>query len=150
MASKSKSKHKAWGGLQATAHSAYAAEQAARRYVEERVDEITANVSKDYTAMALLVLHDEFGFGLKRLQRVYCRLCDMADSLNGRYLTFQDIRQTLIEEVGFDIEKEQVQRRKGDARWSPVRQPERGKKVRGVESVGGGGEDRSAGTATEV
>lgn len=133
---------------------AHEARLAAQREVYAQLDKIQAEmsgqISRDFMAMTMLVLHDEYGFGNKRLLHVYARVADMADSLNQGLLTFADIRQTLIEEVNIDVEKQQVQRKKGDARWSPVRQPARSTKVRRVEGAGGGGKDRAAGATAKV
>lgn len=133
---------------------AHEARLAAQREVYAQLDKIQADMSRqmtrDYMACLLLVLHDEYGFGNKRLLNVFARVADMAEALNMGLLSFKDIRETLIEEVGIDVEKQQVQRRKGDARWSPVRQPARGQKVRGAKADGGSGQDRAAGTSAEV
>ena len=133
---------------------AHEARLAAQREVYEQIDkiqeEMSAKIARDFMACLLLVLRDEYGFGEKRLLNVYARVADMADSLNKKLLTFEDIRNTLIEEVNIDVENRQVQRRKGDARWTPVRQPARGAKVRGAEGTGGGGKDRAAGAAASV
>lgn len=133
---------------------AHEARLAAQREVYAQLDKIQADMSRqmtrDYMACLLLVLHDEYGFGNKRLLNVFARVADMAEALNMGLLSFKDIRETLIEEVGIDVEKQQVQRRKGDARWTPVRQPARGPKVRGAKGDGSSGQDRAAGAAAEV
>ena len=133
---------------------AHEARLAAQREVYAQLDKIQADMSRkmtrDYMACLLLVLHDEYGFGNKRLLNVFARVADMAEALNMGLLSFKDIRETLIEEVGIDVEKQQVQRRKGDARWSPVRQPARGAQVRRAEADGGSRQDRAAGAAAEV
>lgn len=117
-----KTKHKRQPNLKKVAWLGHTAHQVAEEYMTGKVDELSARISRDFMAMVLLVLHDEFGFGRKRLMRVYTRVADMADALNKGLLTFADIRQTLIEEVDIDIEQEQVQRKSGGDRWSPVRQ----------------------------
>lgn len=133
---------------------AHEARLAAQREIYAQVDKIQAELSKqmtrDYMACLMLVLHDEYGFGTKRLLNVFARVADMAEALNEGFLTFKDIRETLIKEVDIDIENQQVQRKKGDARWSPVRQSARGAKVRGAEGAGGGGKDRAAGATAKV
>lgn len=133
---------------------AHEARLAAQREVYAQLDKIQAEmsgqISRDFMAMTMLVLHDEYGFGNKRLLNVFARVADMAEALNMGLLSFKDIRDTLVEEVGIDVEKQQVQRRKGDARWTPVRQPARGAQVRGAKGDGGGGQDRAAGAAAEV
>ena len=112
---------------------AHEARLAAQREVYAQLDKIQEEMSRqmtrDYMACLLLVLHDEYGFGNKRLLNVFARVADMAEALNQGLLTFSDIRQTLIEEVNIDVENQQVQRKQGDSRWSPVRQPPRSQKV---------------------
>lgn len=112
---------------------AHEARLAAQREVYAQLDKIQADMSRqmtrDYMACLLLVLHDEYGFGNKRLLNVFARVADMAEALNQGLLTFADIRQTLIEEVNIDVENQQVQRKQGDSRWSPVRQSSRSQKV---------------------
>lgn len=106
--------------------SAHAARLAAQREVYAQVEKIQAELShqmtRDYMSLLLLVLHDEYGFGNKRLLHVFARVADMAEAVNMGLVSFGDIRQTLYEEVNIDIENQQVQRKKGDARWVPVRQ----------------------------
>lgn len=134
--------------------SAHEARLAAQREVYAQVEKIQEEVSRqmtrDYMALLLLVLHDEYGFGNKRLLHVFARVADMAEAVNMGLVSFGDIRDTLYEEVNIDIENQQVQRKKGDPRWTPVRQPAGGKQVRGAEGAGDGGKDHAAGAAAKV
>lgn len=133
------------------AHEArLAAQQEVYAQVEKIQSELSRQMTRDYMACLLLVLHDEYGFGTKRLLNVFARVADMAEAINMGLLSFGDIRETLIKEVGIDVENQQVQRKKGDARWTPVRQPARGQKVRGAKGDGSSGQDRAAGAAAEV
>lgn len=52
----------------------------------------------------MMVLRDYFGFGGQRLKRFYENLIDMYDSIDKDYLDLEDIRKTLREEAGIDLE----------------------------------------------
>lgn len=52
----------------------------------------------------MMVLRDFFGFGGQRLKRFYENLIDMYDSIDKDYLDLEDIRKTLREEAGIDLE----------------------------------------------
>lgn len=52
----------------------------------------------------MMVLRDFFGFGGQRLKRFYENLIDMYDSIDKDYLDLEDIRNTLREEAGIDLE----------------------------------------------
>ena len=92
---------------------AWSARQAAERYVSERVDEIAGEIARDYLLVLMLVLHDEYGYGKKRIMHIYTRVCDISDSISRGLMTFEDIRQTLIKECRWDIDNAQVERKQG-------------------------------------
>lgn len=52
----------------------------------------------------MMVLRDFFGFGGQRLKKFYLALIDMYDSIDKNYLDLEDIRKTLREEAGIDLE----------------------------------------------
>lgn len=52
----------------------------------------------------MMVLRDFFGFGGQRIKRFYLALIDMYDSIDKNYLDLEDIRKTLREEAGIDLE----------------------------------------------
>lgn len=79
------------------ASASYAARQAAERYVNEKIEEIAGGIARDYTLILMLVLHDELGFGKKRIMHIYTRVCDISDSVSNGLITFEDIRQTLVD-----------------------------------------------------
>ena len=99
---------------------AWSARQAAERYVNERVEQIAGEIARDYLLILMLVLHDEYGFGKKRIMHTYTRVCDVSDSVSNGLITFEDIRQTLINECRRDIDKAQVERKQGEAYWHAV------------------------------
>lgn len=96
---------------------AWSARQAAERYVSERVDTIAGEIARDYLLVLMLVLHDEYGFGKKRIMHTYTRVCDVSDSISRGLMTFEDIRQTLIDECNWDIDNAYVERKQGEAYW---------------------------------
>lgn len=103
---------------------AWSARQAAERYVNERVEQIAGEIARDYLLVLMLVLHDEYGFGKKRIMHIYTRVCDISDSISRGLMTFEDIRQTLINECRWDIDKAQVERKQGEAYWHAVEEGE--------------------------
>lgn len=64
--------------------------------------EIKGNVTQTILAMSMLVLHDEFGFGRKRLEQFSERFAKktkcMADPEN--LFCWQDVKEILMDECG--------------------------------------------------
>lgn len=117
MARKKTNPRKLSGNL---ASASYAARQAAERYVNEKIEEIAGEIARDYLLILMLVLHDELGFGKKRIMHIYTRVCDISDSVSNGLITFEDIRQTLIKECKWDIDNAYVERKQGEAYWHVV------------------------------
>lgn len=107
------------------ASASYAARQAAERYVNEKIEEIAGEIARDYLLILMLVLHDELGFGKKRIMHIYTRVCDISDSVSNGLITFEDIRKTLVDECNWDIDNAYVERKQGEAYWHVVRNPDR-------------------------
>ena len=95
----------------------YAARQAADRYVNEKIEEIAGTIARAYLLMLMFVLHDEHGFGKKRLMHIYTRLCDMSESINDGLITFEDIRKTLVDECHWDIDNAYIERNQDEVYW---------------------------------
>lgn len=57
----------------------------------------------DYSAAVMLCLHDKLGFGPVRAQRFIKDVEELFDSINKGYLTIEDAKQTIREELGIDI-----------------------------------------------
>ena len=57
------------------------------------------------TTSLLLVLHDKFGFGRKRLERCYCEMAAVLDAMNDKRVSAEDIHEAMSVEV-FDGEKD--------------------------------------------
>ena len=100
----------------------YAARQAADRYVNEKIAEIAGTIARDYLLMLMFVLHDEHGFGKKRLMHIYTRICDMSDAINDGLITFEDIRKTLVDECHWDIDKAYIERKQDEVYWHVAEQ----------------------------
>lgn len=66
----------------------------------EKIKDMTVDT---FAIMSLAVLHDEFGFGGKRLRRFWERFLLKADCLTDDYCTWMDIAETLKEETGLDL-----------------------------------------------
>ena len=114
MAKKKTNPRKLSGNL---ASASYAARQAAERYVNEKIEEIAGEIARDYLLILMLVLHDELGFGKKRIMHIYTRVCDISDSISNGLITFEDIRKTLVDECNWDIDNAYVERKQGEAYW---------------------------------
>ena len=58
---------------------------------------------QNYSALIFLILHDKFGFGPKRLQRLEVETQELSDSINKGYLKISDILELLKNECGIDL-----------------------------------------------
>ncbi len=70
------------------------------REFEERVKR---NCIVSFTCMMAMVLRDKYGFGNKRMAEFSVAFHDMADSIAGEWLTYNDIIETIKEETGVDL-----------------------------------------------
>lgn len=87
------------------------AQQEAYAYTDKLRGELVIELTPKFMVLFLFVLHDELGFGKKRLMRILTRVQDLSDSIDKRYITFRDLIDTLYEETGVDLrgmEKKQV------------------------------------------
>ena len=75
-----------------------------RRTIEEAIEEMKLNTIQTMLAMQCMVLHDEFGFGKKRLQQAVERFNLKVDCLCEGYVTWQDYIDTLKDEVDIELE----------------------------------------------
>ena len=67
--------------------------------------QIIARVRMTSIACCCLVLHDKFGFGKQRLEKFMGEVTDTFDSIYHEYITFEDIKRTVYDELGIDIDK---------------------------------------------
>lgn len=51
----------------------------------------------------LTVMRDKEGYGIKRLQRIYDNMQELADSINKGYVNLFDLEKTLQEEANINI-----------------------------------------------
>lgn len=51
----------------------------------------------------LTVMRDKEGYGIKRLQRIYEHMQELADSINKGYVNLFDLEKTLQEEANINI-----------------------------------------------
>lgn len=73
--------------------------QAKRSAVKQATDDIVRTL----IAMPVMVLHDKWGFGQKRLERFVEQLVEVLDSYEKGYVTMDDLMQALKEEAGIDL-----------------------------------------------
>lgn len=71
--------------------------------MNECVINIKNNVVDTFVLLLVQTLQDEFGFGPKRLKRVIDRFELKASCIGENYLTWQDMIDTIREELGFEL-----------------------------------------------
>lgn len=57
-------------------------------------------------ASTLLVLRDKFGFGAVRAERLLAAITDQVDSINKGFVSIEDMKQTVNEELGIKLKYE--------------------------------------------
>lgn len=60
-------------------------------------EEFSSVASEVLNCMALIVLHDEFGFGTKRLNQFQKAFENQAECLSGEYVSIDDMKQLVVE-----------------------------------------------------
>ena len=73
-----------------------------------RLDErtkITETIVEQYSAAIAIVMRDKWGFGKKRLPRLVGQINDAFYSILAGYYSIDDVKQTLREEVDYNILK---------------------------------------------
>lgn len=56
-----------------------------------------------YSAAMLVVLHDKFGFGVERLNRVFTQVQDLFTECRDRDIEHSDLAQVLMDELGINL-----------------------------------------------
>ncbi|MBO5100591.1 MAG: hypothetical protein J6B63_04705 [Treponema sp.] len=56
-------------------------------------------------SIPVMVLHDKYGFGKKRLQKFTDQCLELFDSFNKGYVSFEDLINTLKEETGVEVKR---------------------------------------------
>ena len=55
-------------------------------------------------AIFFTVMHDKYGFGTKRLRKLWKHVNELADSITKGYVKISDLEKTLAEELGVVLE----------------------------------------------
>lgn len=71
--------------------------------INEASEKIKHMVLDTMTIMTVLTLHDEFGFGRKRIQQFLDRFTLKAECILEDYATWQDYQSIIRNELGFDL-----------------------------------------------
>lgn len=74
------------------------------KLLNEFVYDIKDNVVNSMLILMAATLHDEFGFGEKRVQRAVDRLLFKASCLTGDYVTWNDIIEDVKQELNIELE----------------------------------------------
>lgn len=78
------------------------------RVTQKEIDEASMAIKHrcldTLTIVGVLTLHDEFGFGFKRIQRYLQRFTTKAECLLEDYATWEDYQNIIKDELGFDLE----------------------------------------------
>lgn len=61
-------------------------------------------------AIMFTALRDNFGFGRKRLQELWCKVEYLSDSISKGYIDIDDLLQTLDEEAGIELGDKEIRR----------------------------------------
>lgn len=64
------------------------------------------DAERNCAIILLFSLHDEFGFGPKRLLQAVERISNSGDALFSKYCTLQDMQQVLHDECGIEMVKD--------------------------------------------
>lgn len=98
------------GSLAMSPETRAAMEAEAERMAREAIDEMNRRNEDELDAMILYILHEEFGFGEKRLRRFYDRFSLGLRELGERYSmeSYEDrlwLCQRKLRDAGIDISK---------------------------------------------
>ena len=74
------------------------------KLLNEFAYDIKDNVVNSMLILLAATLHDEFGFGEKRVQRAVDRLLFKASCLTGDYVTWDDIIEDIKQELNIELE----------------------------------------------
>ena len=73
---------------------------------ENRADIVSEAAFKawvEYYALHMIVMHDKFGYGKQRLEKVFVELAKMYDHIKADRVTPQELKDALQEETGIDL-----------------------------------------------
>lgn len=74
-----------------------------KKALEECVNNIKNNTVDTFIILLIATLHDEFGFGEKRINRAIDRFELKSEYLSDDYCTWQDYIDTIKEELGIEL-----------------------------------------------
>ena len=74
-----------------------------RSDVDRMKKEITSDAVQSAFAIFLMVMRDKWGFGAKRLNRLFKHICDLSEMVGDGYISTAEIKKTLREEMGIEI-----------------------------------------------
>lgn len=76
-----------------------------RKLSKEAEMRIIPRVKATYLVAFIKCLHDEFGFGLKRLTKLLSKVDEHFDCLYEKYVTMEDLKKMIVNELGIDIDE---------------------------------------------
>ena len=71
--------------------------------VERIKKSVTSDAVQNAFAIFLMVMRDKWGFGAKRLNRLFKHICDLSEMVGDGYISTAEIKKTLREEMGIEI-----------------------------------------------
>ena len=77
--------------------------QVSRKAIDECVMKIKNNTCDTFVILMASVLHDEFGFGEKRVQRALDRFMLKSECVVDDYVTWQDMIENIKEELNIQL-----------------------------------------------
>ncbi len=75
-----------------------------RSDVDRMKKDITDDAVRSAFAIFLMVMRDKWGFGHKRLNRLFKHICDLSVQVGDGYVSVAEIKKILKEEMGIVIE----------------------------------------------
>ncbi|MDU2383225.1 MAG: hypothetical protein E7D50_01005 [Finegoldia magna] len=73
------------------------------KFKEEIRDNVTDKALKVIAYVPLIVLHDKWGFGKKRLEKFLYEFAEQIDCLENKYVEFDDMIEAIKDETGLVI-----------------------------------------------
>ena len=75
-----------------------------RSDVERMKKQITEDAVKSAFAIFLMVMRDKWGFGAKRLNRLFDHICGLSEQVDEGYVSTAQLKKILKDEMGIVIE----------------------------------------------
>lgn len=72
--------------------------------------EVVPRVQLVYLLATTTVLHDKFGFGEKRMNDYINHFFDIFDSIDKKYVDFEDLKKCVNDELGIDFDEIESER----------------------------------------